>query len=321
MKCRICGSEEEQTPFILTEKKIGTFEQFEYFLCRSCNTMQIISPPEDIRKYYPGKFDSFEKIKVIPLPKIKEVIFNLRNAHLFERRTLIGGVITFFFPNFISMYLMGKRITKETRILDVGSGTGNLLYALHREGMKNLMGIDPYITETILGPEGLMIGKMTLKDLNGKWDIVMFNHSFEHEKEPVEMLKEVRRLLSPSGLCLIRTPLMNSWAWQKYRENWVQLDAPRHNFIYSEDSLKRLAGSAGFKVKQIIYDSTDFQVWGSEQYKRDIPLLSEKSLHYGRKRSIFSRFDILRYKVKAISLNKKGRGDQAAFYLTMTDNE
>lgn len=57
----------------------------------------------------------------------------------------------------------------------------------------------------------------------------MFHHSFEHIADPFETLCSVRRLLS-SGTCLIRIPIVDSWAWENYGVNWIQIDAPRHFF-------------------------------------------------------------------------------------------
>jgi len=36
----------------------------------------------------------------------------------------------------------------------------------------------------------------------------------------------------PGGWCVIRIPTVSSFAWEHYREQWVQLDAPRHFFLH-----------------------------------------------------------------------------------------
>ena len=66
----------------------------------------------------------------------------------------------------------------------------------------------------------------------------MFHHSFEHLPDPIETLERVYRLMPSGGNCLIRIPLVSSEAWKKYGPHWVQLDAPRHFFLYSIESLK-----------------------------------------------------------------------------------
>jgi len=147
----------------------------------------------------------------------------------------------------------------------------------------------------------------------------MFHHSFEHVADPLETLYFVKKLLSPNGTRLIRIPVVDSWAWENYGVNWVQIDAPRHFFLHSQKSMKILAKSAGFKIKEIICDSTEFQFWGSEQYKRDIPLNSENSYSVNPSKSIFSKREIRIFKEKAKKLNSESRGDQVAFYLKKFD--
>ncbi len=131
----------------------------------------------------------------------------------------------------------------------------------------------------------------------------MFHHSFEHIQDPLKTLKYVSKLLSGEGTCLLRTPTTSSYAWNYFKTDWVHLDAPRHFFIQSIDSIKILATNAGLNIKDIIYDSTEVQFWGSEQYMCDIPLESEKSYHKNPSKSIFSASEIKTLRQKSIELN------------------
>jgi len=144
----------------------------------------------------------------------------------------------------------------------------------------------------------------------------MFHHSFEHLPFPQEIFKCISRLLNDRGVVLIRTPIVPSYAWEYYGVNWVQLDAPRHFFIHSLKSLEILAAQAGLKIKEVIYDSTEFQFLGSEQYQRDIPLISERSYYKNPQKSIFSAGERKMFNLKADNLNNDKLGDQASVYLT-----
>ena len=212
-------------------------------------------------------------------------------------------------------------MNKNSKILDIGCGTGNLLLELRELGFIHLVGIDPYIEKDIEYKNGVKILKRTIQEFseseNGKYDLIMFHHSFEHIQEPFETLEASKKLLNSDGIVLIRTPVVDSWAWENYRENWVQIDAPRHIFIYSRKSMEILAQKTGFKIKEILYDSTEFQFWGSEQYKKGIPLVSDISYAVNRKKSIFSKKQIRVFKKLAREFNLKGIGDQVAFYLVL----
>lgn len=110
-------------------------------------------------------------------------------------------------------------------------------------------------------------------------------------------------------------PLVSSQAWEIYGPDWVQLDVPRHLYLHTEKSMRTLARKAGFIVKDVIYDSDEFQFWGSEQYKNGISLKAPESLENGLENSMFTKRQIEAFKRKIKELNAKGMGDQACFYL------
>ena len=56
------------------------------------------------------------------------------------------------------------KIHHNSRMLDMGCGTGNLLYSLNKMGFKNSVGVDPYIDENIK-ERNIKILKKTIYDL------------------------------------------------------------------------------------------------------------------------------------------------------------
>jgi hypothetical protein len=182
-------------------------------------------------------------------------------------------------------------------------------------GFERVLGVDPYVEKDRQQASGLRVLKRSLQQVGGEWDLIMFHHSFEHMPDPLEMLQHTAAILSKDGCCLIRIPTVSSYAWGHYKECWVQLDAPRHLFLHSVTSIQLLAAKAGLRVKEVIYDSTEFQFWGSEQYLRDVPLNAEQSYAKCPSGSIFSDAQIQSFRVRADWLNQHGEGDQAAFYL------
>ena len=73
--------------------------------------------------------------------------------------------------------------------------------------------------------------------------------------------------------------------------------------------------SLDLELSKIIYDSTAFQFWGSEQYKMNIPLMDPRSHFLNNKKAIFSKDEIRKFEKEADELNKNGKGDSACFYL------
>jgi hypothetical protein len=144
----------------------------------------------------------------------------------------------------------------------------------------------------------------------------MMNHSFEHLEAPEAMLVEISRLLLPGHALLIRVPVAGKHAWREYGPAWVALDAPRHHFLHTEQSIRLLAERTGFELTEVRYDSTGFQFWASEQYRQDIPLADTRSHAGNPKGSIFTRKQIAEFDRRAAELNARGEGDTACFYLT-----
>jgi hypothetical protein len=88
--------------------------------------------------------------------------------------------------------------------------------------------------------------------------------------------------------------------------------------VHTPESLEILADASGFEITNVVYDSTSFQFWGSEQYARGIPLRDERSYAQRATKSIFSPDEIEEFARWANELNEEGRGDQAIFYLQRT---
>jgi len=324
LACRICGNIKDNKEYIIKEMHFGFGEEFTYFQCKKCGCLQIKNIPDNLSKYYPSNYYSLkpanlEEKGIISL--VKKIFKRTRNSYAVFNRGIIGRIIYNFSPYDALKSLSRVKLNKNSKILDIGCGTGNLLLELRELGFIYLVGIDPYIEKDIEYKNGVKILKRTIQEFseseNGKYDLIMFHHSFEHIQDPVETLEACKRLLTTAGIVLIRTPVVDSWAWENYRENWVQIDAPRHIFIYSRKSMEILAQKTGFKIKEILYDSTEFQFWGSEQYKKGIPLVSDISYAVNRKKSIFSKKQIRVFKKLAREFNLKGIGDQVAFYLVL----
>ena len=158
--------------------------------------------------------------------------------------------------------------------------------------------------------------KQTIFEVEKQYDVVMMHHSLEHMFEPLNALKQIYKITKPGGRVLIRVPMMGNYGWKTYGEFWCGLDAPRHIFIPSEKGLKQLATDAGFTINKFYYDSFDYVIWASEQYKKGIALHDKNSHLINENESMFSKEQLKEFRKKMIAENAKGNGDMAALYLT-----
>lgn len=293
----------------------GTGEIFDYLECSNCGSLQIVKVPKNISKYYLNEnYYSFETKKSIN--SLVRFIINKRDEYCLLKNSYLGRLINIHYNNAFFSILGSLNLNYNSRILDIGCGSGNFLIHLKKLKFKQLTGIDPNIDNEII-TDTLIIKKKTLDQLPNKqkFDLILFSHSFEHMINPQETLRKVRNILSHEGICIIRMPVKSEYIWNTYGINWVQIDAPRHFFIYTLKSFEILVKNSGLKLKNTIFDSTEFQFWGSEQNKRNIPLESENSYKNNTKKSMFTKDQINSYKKNTKQLNKENLGDQAIFIL------
>ena len=315
-QCKICSHSADFPEYTAKEMMLGTRHEFSYFQCNSCGCLQILDTPKNIGDYYPDNYYSFNKKASSKIKyRIRSWIDNQRvNDILFSNNRFGRFANSVSKPLDYAPWIKNHNVSKSTRILDIGCGDGRLLSRMAMSGFKQLYGVDPYMGNSE-NSIGLNLYKVDLagffqqqKDLT--FDLIMLHHSLEHMTNPLEILKYCQNHITNKGVILVRVPLVDSYAWEKYREQWVQLDAPRHLFLFSVKSIKYLAESAGLIIKNIDYDSSKFQFVGSELYKRDITLNADK-----KAKNIFSSEQIREFQKTAQKLNEEKRGDQAAFYL------
>ncbi len=298
----------------------GFGDEFDYFQCSNCGCIQIVEPPANLDKYYPAtEYYAYQTSRVAKEDKnsFSQKVRKIQSDYLlFGKNKLLGSILCAGYdqPDYFA-WIKKVKANYNTSILDVGCGSGDLLFRLRSNGFTNLTGVDPFIQQDIL-TENISIYKQEVFSLQGSFDFIMLNHAFEHMDNQLAILEKLYSLLNTGGTLLIRVPVSNAYCWQHYGVYWSSLDAPRHFFIHSEKSMDILCNKAGFTIKEVVHDATAFHFWVSEQYKKGIPLKSEKSYEINRRNSMFSKRDIRNYRKRIKELNQQHLGGDAAFYIT-----
>ena len=317
MRCRICGNSKENKIHLAKEMMFGFRDQFEYFECGQCGCLEIVAAPADMSRYYPANYYSFGQISYKHHPLKIFLKKELIKYKVFKQKSLIGKILALKYrePEDFYPWIEKMGLSFDAKILDVGCGSGQLLLKLRKSGFSNVIGIDPFIEKDINYEGGVTVYKKSLDEINGEYDLVIFNHALEHMQNQKEILQKAHYLLKSGGCVLVRVPVAGTYAWKTYGVNWVQLDAPRHLFIHTVASMGLLAAQVGFKRVGTVFDSWDLQFWGSEQYLKDIPLRDKRSYAELCDESLFTKKQIQSFRDRATALNKQNNGDAAAFYL------
>lgn len=304
----------------------GTKEPFEYFTCAQCDSLQIVKAleGEDLARHYPSDYYSYN---TSALPNFLLWVTEQRDrfvTHTGGRVT--GGLITAIPRSVRTVFgindssgdvieMLGElAITPKARILDVGCGSGGLLDRLARAGFENLCGADPFLAADGETPMRVPLAKCYLEEVSqGDFDLIMFNHSFEHMPDPGATLKAARERLSAAGVCLVRLPTTSSEVYSLYGVQWVGIDAPRHIFVPSRPGMAVAAEAAGLTVDRTFDDSSFLGFLGSEAYRHDISLHDPQM--FWKVLKIVGFKQVWSWQRRAERLNRQGRGDWAGFVL------
>jgi len=142
--------------------------------------------------------------------------------------------------------------TRCGNILDIGCGDGDFLRAMRRCGW-HAIGVE--LTDekrnklTALGIHA--VGPNDFPKLKDEsFDAVTLWHALEHLHQPLDVLRRVRRLLKPGGVCVIAVP--NAGSPQATRDGamWFGFDVPRHLWHFTPETLARFLAQSGLSVRE-----------------------------------------------------------------------
>lgn len=320
--CKICGHAGPHASHRVREMMLGTRDEFDYFECAGCGTVQIAEVPAGLASYYPDDYYSFHTLDMPPARGLRLLLKKARADYLLAGRGVIGKLLVGKFGYWHKYdWLRAAEVRRSDAILDIGCGSGETLLRLRDDGFSDLTGADPFIAAPLeypgIGRNRVCVHRKAATELTGQYDIVLLDHSFEHVPNPAEVLESIARLLKPAGRAIVGIPVA-AWAWRHYRTDWVQLDAPRHLFVFTPRSFGKLAERSGLGITKTIFDSESFQFTGSEMYLRDIPLTRVDPDGVRRFNDVgdyFTPAELAAFASRAADLNKAGDGDRACFIL------
>lgn len=298
---------------------------FRYAECADCGTLQLLDPPADMGWYYREPYISWQEVPAYVdqrLSALSRLLRGWRFADRIGRFNPVGRIARHAFGEpefpFPLTWFEHSKAGPGARIFDFGCGSARVLKYLRYNGYRHLHGHDRYMRKQTNLP-GLELTTEIPSRLAAQCDLVMAHHSLEHLDQPFEGVQELKRLLKPGATLLIRVPVAQSHAWRQYGTSWVQLDAPRHQVLPSEQGMRRMLERAGLSLTRVDYDSSAFQFVGSEQYLLDIPLFDpQRSFVAGHNPDLFSAKQRADWAQLAQRLNEQGDGDQACFYARLS---
>lgn len=130
-------------------------------------------------------------------------------------------------------------------ILDFGCGGGYLLDNIPTAGEKIGIEINP-VARVEAESKGIECFRDFEKLKDGSFDVVISNHALEHVKNPVQVLKEIKRVLRDGGTVVVVVPHESSKVVKMDDHNM-------HLYTWTPQNLVNLFRVCGFEVTG--YDS------------------------------------------------------------------
>ncbi|WPR72238.1 class I SAM-dependent methyltransferase [Flavobacterium sp. NG2] len=165
--------------------------------------------------------------------------------------------------------LINSMQKSQGRILDIGAGTGDFLNVAKDNGWKTI-GIEPSDrAKGIAIKKGIEFVNATTDLENHSFDVITMWHVLEHVPDLDFQIKELKRLLKPSGTLIVAVPNYKSFDAKHYGAFWAAYDVPIHFWHFSKKSIQSLFQKEGMDLEKILpmkFDSFYVSLL-SEKYK------------------------------------------------------
>ena len=83
----------------------------------------------------------------------------------------------------------------------------------------------------------LRVGEIKDLPANLKPDVITMWHYLEHDYNPLENIKSLKKISKPSTKLVIEVPNFNSISRKKYGKDWAGWHTPRHLSLFSPKNL------------------------------------------------------------------------------------
>ncbi len=235
--CPLCGSSSAVFLMPTHDRLCGVPGEFALMRCRDCG-LTYLNPRPDVQSigaYYPPAYDPHQIERLEDLPPLKRLTVR------YGLRKRCSAVL---------------RWKQRGKVLDVGCATGLFLAEMQKLPGWQAYGVEPGEAAAAVAARahGLPVHVGDLASAHyddATFDAVTLWDVLEHLHDPLAVLREVRRVLKPDGVLVMRTPSLESWDARVFGPYWAGLDSPRHLAIFKRGTMARLLAQSGFAMESL----------------------------------------------------------------------
>ncbi len=234
--CYLCQSPEYAvTPFFY--EHLG--RQVRIVRCRSCGLGRLhpMLSEEEVMRFYDAAYFQRDYRCGLAHKPYEEEIESLRR----EARPMLSVI---------------RKLAAGNRLLEIGCAGGAMLAEARSQGFA-VVGAEVSPEMAQWGRDHLQLDIRTgtleqQKFSDEQFDVVFLGDVIEHLLNPLEVLKEIRRVLSPRGIVALAYPMELNGIIPRIRSalniRRQSSEKPYHLYYYSLQTMNMLLGKSGFAV-------------------------------------------------------------------------
>jgi len=262
-RCALCNEEKGKTLISTNDPYLDRKDLFEVIECRGCGLVRTrnLPLPEDLSTWYDQHYgrvheESADKecTQEEPVPS-EPATPSLQPEPSFLKKRVLGPLKRIFRLDYAQFAV--SRVAPRGRILEVGCGVGNILFALKEQG-ADVEGIEPCsgLAEAAR-KRGLTVHDVHFEKWNASsapFDQILFSYTLEQIEDPVNALRLAKKYLAPGGKIVILCPNLKTISRFLFRKNWFKWHLPYHKYFFTPRTMKKVLNEVGFKDIQMATD-------------------------------------------------------------------
>lgn len=171
------------------------------------------------------------------------------------------------------LHMISTSVGRESRVLDVGAGTGQKFPHDLKDRVAEMVGVDldPRVSANPLLHRGICADIRQIPVEDAYFDLAFCRCVLEHIIEPAEFLREMHRVLKPGGKFVFLTPnrrhyvtlgaritphWFHEWYNARLRGRQEEDTFPTVYRMNTAGTLRRQFAAAGFKEEKIVLRET-----------------------------------------------------------------
>ena len=286
--CPICDSSASKDLGSCRDRLHGLPGEFRLVRCAECSLVRLSPRPvaSELHRYYPS--DGYYSYRVPETlssgsrlaalrERVRDTVLDAMGYPVRPlatwQRLVQPAAVRLVRRRALYTYEGFPRYRAGGRALDIGCGSGIYLSFLRRHGWE-VAGVDlsPAAAEAARTGFGIEVFPGPVEEAPfapESFDHIQMSHVIEHLPDPAATMKHVARLLRPGGTLYVETPNLESFGRRTCGPYWFSWDTPRHLFLFSAPTLRRVLEPAGFRVTRMSTYMFDGLFHLSETYRRE----------------------------------------------------